>query len=278
MKKAILTSLVIALWCVNSLAAANTQTQSGQTAIENQTLVTPAQVHNQLNAMWQDTTATYEIIISKVYDYCASLLPQTDLTLEHIYRIRNYIPKERMESDMKTLAPKYNGNTFAVILRQYLESEQVKVGGRYINIIATNHRGEPFDLSKIVGKKEIFLIFGGLGCMGDEALDYLKELYEALNTKKAEIIYISLETKSEEFELECKHFQTLWLKICDMKGDFSPAKIAYNVQATPTCVNIDKKGEIICADQGLSIEFLQKIFNFRRSNTLVRDVNEFFNE
>ena len=102
--------------------------------------------------------------------------------------------------------------------------------------------------------KNILLIYGGLGCMGRSGrreLAALREEYAENNL--AIVVYYSV-SSFEELKEFSNQYSDDYIFISELMPDYSPFKIKYGVQSTPTCFVIDRRGSVVLKTVGFDAE------------------------
>lgn len=185
---------------------------------------------------------------------------QSPYAIEMLYRLRTSVDKNTLKEVFSKIKPKVrSANHYAQLVQKHLDTDQVTLGGQYADFTATTYAGEPFTLSELVSMKDVLLIFGGLGCMGEESLQLVKLFYAKVDISKLEVVSVFMNTSMDEFKAEHDQYGIGWLGVCDTLGDDSPAKNAYGIQATPTCVYINKGGQVSLITVGVTDQVLQKL-------------------
>ncbi|MEG2755120.1 MAG: hypothetical protein RR931_00725 [Mucinivorans sp.] len=209
----------------------------------------------ELKAQWLDIDRQcYKSMLA----HYAKYLNESDYAVSMLYKLRTGVEKKDLASVMKKLKDKeIKATTYAQLIDKYLTTEQVMVGGKYLDFQATTAQAQPFVLSELLQMKDVLLIFGGLGCMGDETLQLLKLCYATLDISKVEIVSVFLNDSMKDFMDEYTQFDVRWLGVCDMLGEVSEVKLNYNVQATPTCVYIGSNGIVKAWSLGVTDEILE---------------------
>lgn len=203
---------------------------------------------------------SYNKAIKKISSLCL-LNPNNEIALGFLYRLRQDIKKNDLEIALNKLSDKMRLNGYAKGIDIYIKNKQLKKGDKYFDFNATTTNNKVFVLSETVQKKDVLLIFYGIGCMGKDTRDYLKDLYGKLNLNKVEIVSVSLASNVEELLREKNKYGIPWEMISDFEGVQSKAKIIYNVQERPNAVYIDSDGIIIINQTAIrkgTIKLLEK--------------------
>lgn len=163
--------------------------------------------------------------------------------LQRLFMVRLQIPKDTILSILKRLPDNMQTSSYGKNLFYHIESEQIEEGHKYSDFKAIDSEGKDFILSSLEGKNVLFL-YGGLECMGKENRDYLNEIYEKTNRDSFEIVIYCQSSSLEQLQEVRKEFPCDFFLVSDFLHDFTPVKILYGAQATPTCFFINKKGVV----------------------------------
>lgn len=173
--------------------------------------------------------------------------------IQRVFMVRGLIPKETLKTVLKCLPDSIKSNKYAEAIEKYIMCRQIEEGDKYYNFKAFKSDGSTFKLSDYKGK-EILLIYGGLGCMGEEGREYLDSLYNKRGSNNFEIVVFWPTSSLEGLSKIIKQYKYKFLQVSDFCGDITPFKIRYGCQATPTCYFIDKKGIVKLKMTGLHRE------------------------
>jgi hypothetical protein len=165
-------------------------------------------------------------------------------------KVLNTLPEEMQKSET------------GLNIKAHLETEQLAEGNALFSFPCQNEEGEPFDWETLKGK-QVLLLYGGLGCMGNEGREVLKHLYEHTSRKDLEIIVYWPSSSLEKLQAIRKQYPSDYIFISDFKQDASPMKIKYGCQATPTCFLTDKKHQIVVKSEGLNMDAFNKHIHFK---------------
>lgn len=195
-----------------------------------------------------------------MFAYCANLAPTNDNAIEMMYRLRQNVDKQLIETIYGTLKSKQQKLPYAIDLRSYLDTEQVVAGGKYVDFEATTSAGEPFSLRDLVAQKNVLLIFGDAETITDDMLTWFQTIYARNGNSNLEVVRVSSALSKEALDEQMKlNPLNGMLTVSDFLGDHSPARIAYDVQATPVCVAIAKGGDVDLWQVGLSENLLSRL-------------------
>lgn len=164
--------------------------------------------------------------------------------LQRVFMLRLDIPKERIDSVLKSIPDSLKANPYCNSIKMHLDNDQIIKGSNYYDFQAFYCDSTQFKISSLLGKQILF-IYGGLGCMGEDGRNYLKELYGRTARDKFEIVVYWPCSDLSNLKDVSTHFETPYIIVSDLLLDESPVKIIYGAQSTPTCFIISDKGVII---------------------------------
>lgn len=180
--------------------------------------------------------------------------------VSRIYALRNVV-------DKKTLAKIYDKfadslkqkEPYARSIKQHLDIRQVMVGDTVGDFNAKMLHDQPFRFGELSDLKDVLLVFGSPKSMGSEMNLLLQIMYRKINLSKLEIVNFYMETDRASFEKAVRDANVSWLSITDFKGDHSSIKIAFGIQALPTCVYMGRGGAVEEISVGLTDSMMERI-------------------
>lgn len=191
--------------------------------------------------------------------------------VSRIYALRNMVDKKQLSKIYDKLPDDVkNSDPYAASLKYHIDIRQVEVGDTIGDFKAKMVRDSDFSFGELSSMKNVLLIFGGLDCMGENMKNVLKVMYRQVDLSKMEIVSVFMNPDKESFEQDVRNAGINWLSICDFKGDHSPLKIAFGVQATPTCVYISKGGSVELITVGVTPDILAKMSTNNYANTATK--------
>ena len=177
--------------------------------------------------------------------------------LQRLFMVRNHVSKDSLAKVLNTLPEEMQKSEAGLNIKAHLETEQLAEGNALFSFPCQNEEGDPFDWETLKGK-QVLLLYGGLGCMGSNGREALKNLYEQTSRKNLEIIVYWPSSSLEKLQAIRKQFPSDYIFISDFKQDASPMKIKYGCQATPTCFLTDKNHQIVVKSEGLDMDEFNK--------------------
>ena len=182
--------------------------------------------------------------------------------LQRLFMVRNHVSKDSLAKVLNTLPEEMQKSEAGLNIKAHLTTEQLTEGDALFTFPCLDEKGNPFNWETLEGK-QILLIYGGLGCMGNEGREALKHLYEHTSRKNLEIIVYWPSSSLEKLQAIRKQFPSDYIFISDFKQDASPIRIKYGCQATPTCFLTDKKHQIVVKSEGLNMDAFNKHIHFK---------------
>ena len=141
----------------------------------------------------------------------------------------------------------------AKAIKKHIATEQIEEGMKISPIDVVDANGNKFAWDEH-RNKNILLIYGGLGCMGRSGRRELAALREEYaDDNLAIIVYYSVGTLEELKEFR-NQYSDDYIFISEIMSVYSPFKIKYGVQSTPTCFVIDKSGTVILKTVGFDVQ------------------------
>ena len=171
------------------------------------------------------------------------------VSAEQLYRVRNELNEDTLGNIITKLDTEILNSPYGKSLVLHHNSHIPEEGDFYVDFSAKTLTGELVSVSQILKKRNpILIIFGGLGCMGQNGRSILKEFHEQYNNEITILAFVFARNRDEwindsKYELEIP-------LLSDLKGDHSPIKIQYGVQATPTVYLLDSNGKVILKSTG----------------------------
>jgi hypothetical protein len=184
--------------------------------------------------------------------------------LQRLFMVRLDIPKDTLTSIFENLPEEMKTSPYGKNILFHLESEQIEENDKYYDLDVTTSEGVAFKLSSLAGKN-ILLLYGGLGCMGQAGRDYLNALYKKTARDDFEIVVYEAVSDLDNLRQVRITYPCEFLLVSDFLQDSSPMKILYGTQATPTCFFINQEGIVEMKTIGLYTDRIDK-FNLKQVN------------
>ena len=154
--------------------------------------------------------------------------------------------KEKTKNIYQLFTPAIQKTTYGKSINSFLAlSQEVKIGGKYVDFEQTNTNGKKIKLSDVKGKY-ILLEFWGSWCGPcREENPQLVKTYSAYKAKGFEILGVAADNDKAQWLKAIKDDGLPWGNVCDLKGDKNDVVLMYGINAFPTNFLIDENGIII---------------------------------
>lgn len=177
--------------------------------------------------------------------------------LRRCFMIRLDIEKETLRDILDELPRDLRQSECARAIQAHIATTQIEAGMEFFPVDAVNADGDKFAWDE-QRNKNILLIYGGLGCMGSSGRRALAALREEFaEDSLAIVVYYSVGTL-EELQAIRNQYSDDYLYISELKTDYSPFKVKYGVQATPTCFVIDREGTVVLKTVGFHAQLVKE--------------------
>ena len=173
--------------------------------------------------------------------------------LRRCFMLRLDIEKDALKDILSDLPRDLRKSQCADAIKAHISTEQIEVGMKFVPIDVVDADGGKFAWNEH-RNKNILLIYGGLGCMGRSGrreLAALREEYAEDNL--AIVVYYSVSSLEELKEFR-NQYSDDYIFISELMPDYSPFKVKYGVQSTPTCFVVDKSGTVVLKTVGFDAE------------------------
>lgn len=154
--------------------------------------------------------------------------------------VRLDLPKDTLERVLNSLPAAMQESFYGKNIRAHLQNKQVGTGDTIRTFPCFRADGTPFDWTEAEGK-QLLILYGGLGCMGEEGRKELQRLYDRTSRDDLLIVVYWPCDSLEALQQVEKQYPAGYRFISDFKLDASPIKILYGSRATPTCFLTDKQ-------------------------------------
>lgn len=157
--------------------------------------------------------------------------------------------KEKTQRIYQLFSPNIKATDYGKNINSFLAlSQEIKIGGKYVDFEQTNALGKKIKLSDIKGKY-ILLEFWGSWC-GPCRQDNpeLVKTYNAYKSKGFEILGVAADNDKAQWLKAIKDDGLPWENVTDLKGNKNDVVFMYGISAYPTNYLIDENGIIIAKD------------------------------
>lgn len=173
--------------------------------------------------------------------------------LRRCFMLRLDIGKDTLQNILSKLPRDIRKSECAKAIKKHIATEQIEEGMKISPIDVVDANGNKFVWDER-RNKNILLIYGGLGCMGRSGrseLATLREEYAGDNL--AIVVYYPVSTLEELKEYR-DQYSADYIYISELMPDYSPFKIKYGAQSTPTCFVIEKNGTVVLKTVGFDVQ------------------------
>lgn len=172
--------------------------------------------------------------------------------LQRLYMVRLDIQKDTLKNILDNISKEMQESFYGKNIREHLLAQQIQEGDAISTFPCIDADGKQFNWSISEGK-QLLILYGGLGCMGENGRLELKKLYDQTSRKNLlVVIYWPCASLAELQEVK-QTYSSEYIFISDFKQDASPIKIKYGAQATPTCFLTDKQHIVKVKCTGLHV-------------------------
>ncbi len=182
--------------------------------------------------------------------------------LKRLYMTRLDIPKDTLENILNSLHADLQESFYGKNIRQHLQTKQIQEEDSIYKFPCIQRDGKEFDWS-ITRGKQLLILYGGLGCMGEAGRKELESLYNNTSRDNLLILVYWPCSSLENLQKLKQEYPSGYIFISDFKQDASPMKIKYGTQATPTCFLTDKQHIVKVKCTGLHTEKFYKYINIK---------------
>lgn len=154
--------------------------------------------------------------------------------------------KEKTKNIYQLFTPAIQKTTYGKNINSFLTlSQEVKIGGKYVDFEQANINGKKIKLSD-VKEKYVLLEFWGSWCGPcREENPQLVKTYHSYKAKGFEILGVAADNDKAQWLKAIKDDKLPWENVCDLKGDKNDVVLIYGINAYPTNFLIDENGIII---------------------------------
>src|SRR5690606_33466033 len=137
--------------------------------------------------------------------------------LQRVFWLRLNIPKDTLKSILTKLPINMQESAYAKSIELHIDSQQITEGYKIFDFQSVDHLGNPFKLSNLNGKITL-LLYGGLGCIGEDGRDFLKKYYNSANSDKFKIVVFDNESSNvEELKNKREQYGLDFIMVSDFK-------------------------------------------------------------
>ncbi len=173
--------------------------------------------------------------------------------LRRCFMLRTDISKEILQNIVSNLPRDLRRSECAMAIKEHIATEQIEEGMEFYPFVALCADGNAIEWEEY-HNKNILLIYGGLGCMGRIGRQELASLrHDYSEDDLVIVVYYSVDSLDELQEFR-NQYSTEYTFISELMLDYSPFKIKYGAQSTPTCFLIGRDGRVHLKTVGFDVQ------------------------
>ena len=180
--------------------------------------------------------------------------------LKRLYMTRLNIPKDTLKNILNSLDAGMQQSFYGKNIREHLQTRQIQEGDSIYLFPCVQIDGKEFEWGITKGK-QLLILYGGLGCMGEKGREQLELLYNQTSRNNLLILVYWPCSSLNKLQKIKNEYPSQYIFISDFKQDASPMKIKYGTQATPTCFLTDKQHIVKVKCTGLHMEKFNEYIN-----------------
>ncbi|MDO9580651.1 MAG: TlpA disulfide reductase family protein [Bacteroidales bacterium] len=180
-----------------------------------------------------------------------------------ITNFNSVLSKSDIEKPYNELPDKFKSDKKGELLKEFISLPEIpKVGEKFVDCSQLTPDGKTESISSNLGKYTI-VEFWASGCGPCRAKhSELRKIYNLYHKKGLNIISISGDNDSDDWENAIKKDSLIWTNISDLKGWNNKAFMIYGIKFIPQMILLDENGFIVdnksCGVQYLEEYFLKK--------------------
>jgi peroxiredoxin len=146
------------------------------------------------------------------------------------------------------LSEKNKSSKYGKIISIYMEYDEAKIGGKFIDFEMADQNGKLLKLSELKGKT-ILLDFWASWCINcQKENSNLVKIHKKFKSRGFEIFAVSLDENKDKWINAIEKDNLNWYHVNDLKGQGNKATLIYGVEGIPDSFLIDENGIIIGRD------------------------------
>lgn len=143
---------------------------------------------------------------------------------------------------------RYNNNVNISVIEEMIDKKKFLDPGNPATLFTMNDiNGNSIDVSVPIGANKLTLLYFWAGC-NEESRAFnpvLLDIYKQYNSRGFEIIGISLDDISKEWNDAVKEDRLPWIQLSELSGTFSSLIPYYEINTLPQNILIDQSGKIV---------------------------------
>lgn len=225
------------------------------------------QRHQEMAALWDKYPEKQDSLQSAFNSFFDAMLKRnrelameyasTPSGLKRLYMCRLGIAKEELAQILDTLGAEMRTSFYGKNIREHIRVRQIEESDSLWAFPCFRDDGSAFDWHGLKGR-QVLLLYGGLGCMGEDGRKELERLRRQTSPEDLQILVYSPCNSLEDLQETRKVYPIDVVFVSDFKLDDSPMKIKYGTQATPTCFLTDEHHVVKVKCTGLRMDLFDK--------------------
>ena len=223
--------------------------------------------HQEMAALWDkypEMQDSLQAAFNSFYD--ATLKRNRELAMEYastpsglqrLYMCRLDIPKKVLVHILDTLGTGMRESFYGRNIQEHIRMRQIEERDSLWEFPCYRDDGNIFDWHGLKGRP-VLLLYGGLGCMGEDGRKELELLRRQTSLEDLQIVVYWPCRSLKDLQEVKKVFPFDFIFVSDFKLDDSPMKIKYGAQATPTCFLTDEHHVVKVKCGGLRMDLFDK--------------------
>lgn len=191
--------------------------------------------------------------------------PNTIVSVKALNDAKTIFKKEVTNSLYQLMTEEIQGTEFGSSIKEYITlSQNLEIGGRYIDFEQENSLGKKIRFSNHLGAKYTLLEFWASWCGPCRSANpQLVQYYQQYQAQGFEIFGVSLDTEKAQWLQAIEKDQLPWGNVSDLKGYQNKVALSYNIAGLPNSILLDDKGVIIAIGlrDGTLKTNLEELFN-----------------
>ncbi len=201
--------------------------------------------------------AVREALLSRVLTQNEELAVRYAATpsgLERLYMVRLGLDKSRLDEVWRNLPPQMQQSLHGNNLRLHLDTRQMTEGDTLRTFPCHREDGKPFCWEDLRGKP-VLLIYGGLGCMGQEGRMALQRFSELAGRTGLVVLIYEPASSVEALADKKRTFGSKYPYLSNFNNP-NLMPVLYGAQASPTCFFFDRRHVLRLKSTGLDTDRL----------------------
>lgn len=183
------------------------------------------------------------------------------ITIKELFFLRNDLSTNELEKLFDKFPTSLKNTKYGDVIEQYIETDDLKVGAKSVDIIGTDVGKHSIRLSDFKNKIVLLDFWASWCAPCRKSNKELAELYRKYQPRGFEIVSFSTDTNPTSWQKASKDDGIFWTNISDLKGFYSAQVASYKIRAIPKAFLIDKNGDIVHIFRGYNAESIKLLEN-----------------